>query len=384
VQGVKEGVNDVVKAPLQYRGHIPGLDLLRGIAILLVLLYHGVDGRLPWQTLHGPSRYFVYATWWGATGVHLFFILSGFLITGILLDSRAKPDYWKRFYTNRALRILPAYLLMLAVLKLSHTVTWRFVLAAVLYAANMARLFGASNAEYGPLWSLAVEEQFYLLWPLMVRRCSMRTLAKIAIMVIAISPVLFFSIASLGHSIDYYYKLWGNACWLLAGALVAISMRTGALHRANAVKWIYGLLATALISAPFAIYADLQSNAANWQERAIAPFYRFPIAAVYVALLIFVLLRNDASDASAPRRPAAKAAAFLGYVSYGLYLVHSFVFNRLDRYAAATSLARFRGDLSWILATTLAYSLLAIAIAYLSRRYFEEFFLRLKPKPTRE
>jgi hypothetical protein len=56
----------------------------------------------------------------------------------------------------------------------------------------------------------------------------------------------------------------------------------------------------------------------------------------------------------------------------------------LDRYAAATSLARFRGDLSWILATTLAYSLLAIAIAYLSRRYFEEFFLRLKPKPTRE
>src|SRR4051812_27557384 len=90
--------------------HMPGLDILRGIAILSVVLYHG----LFWGPLLSPPRNTIWARLAGAftfgwLGVFLFFVLSGFLITGILLDSRQQPFYWRNFYVKRALRILPAF-----------------------------------------------------------------------------------------------------------------------------------------------------------------------------------------------------------------------------------------------------------------------------------
>jgi peptidoglycan/LPS O-acetylase OafA/YrhL len=106
-------------------------------------------------------------------------VLSGFLISSILIDTAGKPDYYRKFYVLRALRILPAYLLILAVLKLDHVVSWRFILAAMLYIANMAGLVGARSGEYGALWSLAVEEQFYLVWPIIVRKLSLRSLTRL-------------------------------------------------------------------------------------------------------------------------------------------------------------------------------------------------------------
>ncbi len=143
---------------LRYKGYIPGLDILRGLAILLVLLYHGTDGRVPWASAANWLRWPLLAAQYGSGGVQLFFVLSGFLISSILIDTAGKPDYYRKFYVRRALRILPAYLLILAVLKLDHVVSWRFILAAMLYIANMAGLVGARSGEYGALWSLAVEE----------------------------------------------------------------------------------------------------------------------------------------------------------------------------------------------------------------------------------
>src|SRR5580700_2274458 len=110
---------------LSFRGHIPGLDVLRGIAIALVLLYHGIDGRVPWRNVEGPERWVIYCTSWGMTGVHLFFVLSGFLITGIILDGSAKKNFYRHFYFNRAMRILPAFIAILAILKLDHIISWR-------------------------------------------------------------------------------------------------------------------------------------------------------------------------------------------------------------------------------------------------------------------
>lgn len=103
--------------PIEYGGHIHGLDVLRGLAILGVLVYHGVAGNLHWTAWTGAARLVVHAATFGATGVHLFFLLSGFLITGILLDGRTRPHAMRYFYIRRALRILPPYLLMLVVLK---------------------------------------------------------------------------------------------------------------------------------------------------------------------------------------------------------------------------------------------------------------------------
>lgn len=112
---------------LRYRGHIAGLDVLRGVAISLVMVYHGIDARAPWQEFVGFQRWVYYLTQWGSTGVHLFFILSGFLITGIIIDSPQRPGFYKRFYFNRTVRIIPAYLLILALLKITHHIGWRYI-----------------------------------------------------------------------------------------------------------------------------------------------------------------------------------------------------------------------------------------------------------------
>jgi peptidoglycan/LPS O-acetylase OafA/YrhL len=224
---------------LQLRGHIPGLDLLRGLAIAMVVTYHGIDGRGPFQAFHGPTRLFVYLTSWGATGVELFFVLSGFLITGILLDDISSPNYYRRFYQHRALRILPAYLLILAVLKLTHHIGYRFLAAALFFIANMSGLVGARNSEYGALWSLAVEEQFYLLWPWLVRRLSLRGVIRLILAFCLFSPFIRALLAVYVPHLDLTYKLWANADWLLSGALVAATLRSGSLHHGNIRAWIF-------------------------------------------------------------------------------------------------------------------------------------------------
>ena len=160
---------------------MPDLDLARGIAILMVLLDHGFAADQTPYILH-PSRFLLnleYVARLGHMGVHLFFILSGFLITGILLDSRTQPDYFRNFYTHRVLRIAPAYLLMLVVLIATRSITARYIAVCLLCLCNMSSLLGATS-EYPALWSLSVEEQFYLVWPLAVRRLSMRSLERIS------------------------------------------------------------------------------------------------------------------------------------------------------------------------------------------------------------
>ena len=132
---------------------MPSLDSVRGIAVLMVVLFHGF-ASYAWVTNCGAR--------WGSLaaavidcgrfGVNVFFVLSGFLITGILVRSRERPDFYSNFYLRRVLRILPAYLLMLVVLKVSHTVDWRFALAATFFLANFSRIFGAPMDEYGSLW----------------------------------------------------------------------------------------------------------------------------------------------------------------------------------------------------------------------------------------
>jgi peptidoglycan/LPS O-acetylase OafA/YrhL len=130
---------------------MPELDSLRGIAILLVLFFHGFSyPGLAWSHFKGPARLFVSASAGGWSGVYLFFVLSGFLITGILLDSKPKPHYYRRFYIRRALRILPAFYLLLVLLVVlprtgwleGRRVGWPFIGLSFLYLANLTPLFG--------------------------------------------------------------------------------------------------------------------------------------------------------------------------------------------------------------------------------------------------
>lgn len=357
--------------PLRFRGHIPGLDVLRGVAISMVVLFHGVDGRAAYPSFDGVARVLVYLTSWGAAGVHLFYVLSGFLITGIIVDGGSDRSFFGKFYKRRACRILPAYFLLLVLLKATGHVSWNFVLAAVLFIANMAGMVGASSNEYGPMWSLAVEEQFYLVWPWIARNRPLRPLSVGIALYCLASLVALGALSRFAPHVDFRYKLWGNAPWLLAGALIAVCLRSGALNRANIRRWTLTLVAAAGVTSPIVAFMDAGVSMSPW----LTPLYRLPFVLLFAALLLRMIAGNDGRRPE-QTRGVARVLAFLGYISYGLYLIHQYVFDVFDRFTVDTWLMPSLHHIGplWIgCAVCFAVSTLA---AFLSRRYFESIFLR--------
>ena len=167
------------------RPHLPVLDGIRGCAILLVMATHLAGGVVPANRFDAIVLGALRGGW---IGVDLFFVLSGFLITGILLDSQGGPRYYVAFFARRALRILPLYWLFLAILAcnawfvggprewaaLMLSMPWHLAyLTNVLVAIGG---WGAAAFQTGHLWSLAVEEQFYLTWPFLVSGIAARRL----------------------------------------------------------------------------------------------------------------------------------------------------------------------------------------------------------------
>ena len=158
-----------IQRPTWLPTYLPELDGLRGLAILWVVLYH-CNPRLEGTWIYCASL-------WGWAGVILFFVLSGFLITSILLATRDKPHYFHNFHARRALRIWPVYMLVLVVVYLNAP--WFIgpsVLDAIKAAPWLAYIFFVQNLFHltlppaiGPTWALAIEEQYYFLWAPLVR-----------------------------------------------------------------------------------------------------------------------------------------------------------------------------------------------------------------------
>ena len=144
------------------RSRMPELDTIRGIAVLLVLFFHGFGFRYGPEGLSGFPKLFIAATLPGWIGVNLFFVLSGFLITGILLDTKSKANYYQSFYTRRALRILPLYYAVLALLAVltrtgwvNRHASWGFLGLSFFYLSNVTELFGVPM-QYGVLFHSGV------------------------------------------------------------------------------------------------------------------------------------------------------------------------------------------------------------------------------------
>ncbi len=359
---------------IEYRGHILPLDGLRGAGMLSVLLFHAFyDADYP-AAPHSFAAFFLRFTSLGAAGMTMFFSLSGFLITGILLDSVEKPHYWKNFYVRRALRILPAYLLMLVVLRAGHFVSSRFVLACLLYIGNMARLVGAHSQEYGVMWTLAVEEQFYLLWPVVVRYVSRRKLLWITVAGVLLTPFFRLALASVG--IETFLNTPSNVDCIVSGALLAVLLRNGAIHRGN-VRTIYRRLAWigGIAAAPFLV-AVLSGAQGKVVTVLLAAFKQPPVLALFAAFALWAVARHRRNGP--PPSPTLRFFVFFGDISYGLYLVHQLIFRLYDRYTAGTALGGFHADFSLLIVRFLVTSLIATGIAWLSRRYFEDLFLAQK------
>jgi peptidoglycan/LPS O-acetylase OafA/YrhL len=352
---------------------MPELDSMRGIAVTGVLLLHAFYWQYSGFQFSGLPRVFMLATQPGGLGVNLFFVLSGFLITGILLDSKVKPQYFRRFYTRRALRILPAYYLLLILLAVLHQASAGFLGLSFFYLANVTALFGVA-ADYGPLWSLAVEEHYYILWPAVIYKVTRRHLAIIALAICLLTPVLRAVFFRLGYTTGLGWYTWFVADGLATGSLLAIFLRTSASRKMVTV--ICGTLlasgfALAGIGRPFGILT---------RERVVgAALQGTVIGLVFAGFLLLVLLLGTSDHR---RWVNNSVLRFLGYISYGLYLIHLLVFRMYDKLC--------RTFWPWLQPTTGHFGLIvlrfllaggaAIGVAYISRKYFEERFLRLKDR----
>jgi len=355
------------------RSVMPELDSVRGIAIIGVLLLHAFYSSYSSFPFSGLPRLFLLATQPGWLGVNLFFVLSGFLITGILLDSKEKPQYFRRFYTRRALRILPAYYLLLIILAVLHQASAGFLGLSFIYLANVTALFGVV-ADYGPLWSLAVEEHYYILWPAVIYKLTRRHVAIITVALCVLIPVLRGVSFRLGYTAGLGWYTWFVADGLATGSLLAILLRTSVSRRMIAV--VCGTLLAvgfmlAGIGRPFGILTRERVLGAALQETVID--------IVFAGFLLLVMLLGT----SARRRYVNNSVLrFLGYISYGLYLIHLLVFRIYDKLC--------RNYWPWLQPTAGHFGLVvlrfvlaggaAVGVAYLSRKYFEERFLRLKDR----
>lgn len=358
---------------------MPELDSVRGLAILAVLFYHGFY----WGTnllKYGPAqRLFILGMWTGRLGVNLFFVLSGFLITGLLLESRNREDYYKRFYIRRALRILPAYGLIIVVLALTRYASPAFLLLSLAYLSNLTPLFGVAIG-YPVLWSLAVEEHFYLVWPAAVRRFSAHKLLWFGVAIVVLSPVsrliTFYMARHNGYvSFQNYDYTWNSADGLACGVILSVLVRefrrdlllkiSCALLAASIVIWTFGT--------PFGILTRQKPLGAALQ---VVPWHL-----AFTALIGLFLLAGTSNYARFVRwRPLR----FFGEISYGLYLVHLLAFDGYDwliqRYGLQP-ISAF-GPFGALTLRFLCAGAAATLLAYLSRKNFEEPFLRLKKRLT--
>ena len=335
-----------IQRPTWLPSYIPELQGLRGLAVLGVLFYH-CHPRLEGTWIH-------YASLWGWAGVNLFFVLSGFLITSILLEARSKPRYFRNFYVRRALRIWPVYALVLVVIYLEAP--W-FIGSSVMAAAKaapwLAYIFFVQNLFHlalppaiGPTWSLAIEEQYYFLWAPLVRFLR-RPWLLTAILILALigSPLLRLANFAWMTPTHTLIHLDGIA-W---GSLLALGLYTLPLSR-RVWLWI-GLGAMVL---GFSATTTVAGGTA-FLDSALAVAF----AGAVLASIASTGARNPLS-AALRRGPVP----FNGRISYGLYMTHIPVFIffgwfdlRMDPYGTAGNLAvvAFRLAASTAVATALWY-----------------------------
>ena len=355
------------------RRFMPELDVLRGIAVLGVLFFHGFRSEYGGLPFTGARRILLLATQPGALGVNLFFVLSGFLITGILLDSQTRPDYYRRFYTRRALRILPAYYSLLILLAVLHQASAAFLGLSFVYLSNVTGLFGVSM-DYHPLWSLAVEEHYYIVWPSVVRKLRPRSLGLFSLAVCILVPVARAISFHYGHLPGGEWYTWFAADGLAEGSLLAIVLRSS-ISRKHAVAGTAFLLTMATIlviaGAPFGILSRQTMLGASLQLSLVNTFF--------TGLLLLFLVLGTSS-----RRWLVNSTilVFFGYISYGLYLIHPMTFRIYDKVTGRfwPWLQPSVGHFGLIVLRFAVVSATAIGLAYLSREYYEEWFLRRKER----
>lgn len=351
---------------------MPELDAVRGVAILMVVFCHGFYAVAAWPEPSKLANLIVKGTAIGSFGVNLFFVLSGFLITGILLEAKTDIHYYRRFYTRRALRILPIFYVALFILAWMPSQNKNYLLVSFFYLSNMAPLLGIPMT-YNLLWSLAVEEHFYFVWPLVVRTLSRRAIVICAVAIVVLVPVLrgitFVSDAPL----DTRFYTWLVADGLAIGAVLAVYVRQAGRTRNDVLRfslWAMGVGAALFV-------ATLPFGLLSHRRLAGGIFMLTTVHFLFVGVLGLVLLAGSGRWSFLVNRPVLQ---FFGKISYGLYLIHWMVFlwydALMDRFFPA--LRPLQGKYDMVVLRFVCSAAAATVLSVLSRRYLEEPFLRMK------
>lgn len=310
---------------------IPELDGVRGIAVLLVMVCHSsliqpmpVPRGINPLALPGLLEL-------GWSGVDLFFVLSGFLITGILLDTRDSKNYFSSFYVRRVLRIFPLYLsavfayFHLALPLAHHFGTWRSLDNSLepwfwFHLSNWKIAFGAHANWLAHFWSLAVEEQFYLFWPLVVFFAGRKWLPLVCAVLIAVSFGLRCIWAHSNFGTMFLYELTPFRVEpLVLGALGAVgvrSWRTRAFLKNGRFLLGTAVLGGLLLSAT--LWIGRSSSVGN---SAMATYGFTSFAILYACLVLYahVFSGSSACPAVLLRKPILRS---FGNYSYGIYVFH--------------------------------------------------------------
>jgi len=353
---------------------IPELDGIRGIAILLVLLCH-MSFWKPFSALQ-PILFE------GRVGVDLFFVLSGFLITGILLDGKGTPDAVKHFYIRRILRIWPLYFLTLAVLFVPLR---RFLPANATiwpYLAFIQNLMHSQNQGpfLQPFWSLAVEEQFYLVWPWVVLRTSLEGLEKLCVGLFVSAVVARIVLVALHVPADYIYV--NTLCRtdaIAIGSLLAIYIRQtrsiwhqlprpGYLLTISILGFAIGILTPRL-------FAPAQCTTS--------------FAAIGFAVLITQALAKRGTNAHLARFLRHKSLMYLGQISFAVYLFNFPIYSLCHGSFVSGFLQRLHIPVSVrALVCAVLANMILLSAGTFSWRVFENPILSLKgrlaPKTPRK
>jgi peptidoglycan/LPS O-acetylase OafA/YrhL len=350
--------------------HISELDGLRGMAILLVVLYHYLSWthgtRMPWLKR-------IFSTGW--SGVDLFFVLSGFLIGGILLDTRESPRYFKTFYARRALRILPLYYVWIAVYFViaafvGNPEGWRSVPAYVLFVQNLSKghhlLLG--SIWLGHLWSLCVEEQFYLVIPLAILFLARRKLLAFLCLAIVVAPVLRVLLHRYlpSHPAAQYTLTICRVDALAMGVLVAIAWRNEEWKTKLRERQSFIIAAVFLLLVAFALLTIWQPS----QYSLTMTWGLSMLDALFTGVLILTLLAPSGTWGKICRWPFLIE---LGRVSFCLYVIHEIVnlmFHEVLFHAEP------RADTWQTIGVTLLAALFAYGVARLSWKFLESPMMR--------
>jgi peptidoglycan/LPS O-acetylase OafA/YrhL len=363
-QGIMKGEEEVRSGT-----HLRELDGVRGAAVLMVVLLHAMFGIMSEGFI--PARVQpILNAFFGGAGVDLFFVLSGFLIGGILIDNKGASNYFRVFWIRRAARILPVYLLLMATYLVAKHIgssakaPWfhAFLMqdplpiwAYLTFTQNYAMAAANSGAArwVGITWSLAVEEQFYLIFPFIVFFLSKRAVIRIAVCCIVVAPLIRSYLWANYGFYPGYFPTPARVDGLMFGVIAAYAVRSPKL------KWIEGER----------LYLDVAAVAATavliWGGSLIGSTASYSLRS---AIFCYAIIRIFVSDDGFRAFLRTKFMVFMGLISYPFYMYHQAI-NGLFHGWFLGQVPRIE---NWTgVAVGVAVLLTAGALATASTKYFE-------------